>query len=569
MTLIRRPMGFAVAVMLISSSYASAQFGFKTFLEPEEMRVDLDSLVAWATAIHPRSSDAVTMAEVRTSADAASQTFAAGAPSVMFPVLIHRTLAPLEDVHTGIDWGRWSHEAASFSGFWAGTFEVIDQDGEIMALSASGDVVERIFDRPAANCFPHQFQQGLSADWSAATLSDRIAAVAPAWVPMICGETGLPMDIRSVQVPSPAGLSWSWADNGGTLHLQVESFQVGSWRDYKKRVSSLSDEAESKAISKVVIDMRDNGGGEQARALLLASLFTSEAFVQFHETIDVRGSEDLRAWARRKIPPFRRIGLGIKKHFADDAAYAAAMLRTRPGAMAHLTGHTWPAARLRIFDNAQVEVLTNGRTASAAAVFAEWLIDHRDAEVRGIPAYGRTNRVCGNVIQKRLPHSQIPVTIASVCWSSPGESRPLHVDHWQFNASTSQEMPPFLKALLEAMRRESTVFSEALLENFAQSALSIVEHHDQLKSDLASQQRALENLPAGAQVTESGVPIDVAMNELLDNQRDAKDQRDAALRLLLPMSTWLTFDRMLKPERPAVLHFGIHDRMNCNVCKPE
>lgn len=569
MTFIRRPMGFAVAAMLAGTPCASAQSEFKAFLQPEEIQADLDSLVSWVSTIHPRMADAERISELRSGAAAAGQTFAAGAPSLMFPVLIHRTLAPVEDVHTGIHWGLWSQETAALHGYWAGTFEVINPDGDVVAMSASGDVVERISDRPAANSFPHQFQQGLSADWSAATLSDRIAAVAPAWVPMICGETGLPVDERAVDPPEPAGLSWSLDDDSGTLHLQVESFQVGSWRTFKQRVHALRGHAEDTSIRQVVIDLRNNGGGEQARALLLASLFTLEDFVQFLETIHIRGSVALRHWARKEIPPLRRIGLGIRKHFRADAAYAAAMLRTRPGAVAHLEGLTWQADRSGRFEKAQIKVLTNGRTASAAAVFAEWLNNHRDADVSGIPAYGRTNRVCGNVIQKRLPHSQIPVTIASVCWSSPGESRPLQVDNWAFMASLPAAMPPFLTALLDAMRQESTVFSDAVLENFAQAALPIIENHEQVKSDLSARQVALENLPAGAQFTESGVPIDEALNGLLDNQREAKDKRDAALRTLLPMQTWSTFDRLLKPAKPAVLHFGIHDRMNCNVCKPE
>lgn len=569
MTFFLRPTGFAVAAMLACAPFASAQSDFKSFLQPADIHADLDSLVAWVTTIHPWSADPATIAELRSIADAASQTFAAGAPSLMFPVLIHRTLAPVEDVHTGVDWGLWSREAGAVSGFWPGTFEVVNPGGEVVALSATGDVVDRIFDRPVTNCFPHQFQQGLAADWPAATLSDRIAAVAPAWVPMICGEQGLPLNERIVAEPAPAGLLWSWDDDGEILRLQIESFQVGSWREFKNRLKTLRDQAEVKPIRRVVIDLRNNGGGEQARALLLASLFTSEDFVQFHESIEVRGSEDLRHWAQKEIPLFRRLGLGIKKHFQDDAAYAAAMLRTRPGDIAYLNGFSWPADRSQVFRSVPIEVLTNGRTASAAAVFAEWLKDDRDAQILGIPAYGRTNRVCGNAIQKRLPHSQIPVTIASVCWTRPGESRPFVVDQWQFNISSLQKMPPFLSALLDAMRREPMVFSDAVVENFAQAALPIVVHHDELKADLASQQIALENLPGGAQFSESGVPIDEALNELLNKQREAKDERDAGLRMLLPMQTWSTFDRLLKPEKPAVLHFGIHDRMNCNVCKPE
>jgi hypothetical protein len=48
----------------------------------------------------------------------------------------------------------------------------------------------------------------------------------------------------------------------------------------------------------------------------------------------------------------------------------------------------------------------------------------------------------------------------------------------------------------------------------------------------------------------------------------AKLQRDEALRAACPANELARLNALLNPAKPAVLHFGIHDRMNCGVCKP-
>ena len=48
-----------------------------------------------------------------------------------------------------------------------------------------------------------------------------------------------------------------------------------------------------------------------------------------------------------------------------------------------------------------------------------------------------------------------------------------------------------------------------------------------------------------------------------------REQRKAAMRAVLPPSFQVKFDDLAQPSRPSVLHFGIHNRLDCNVCKPQ
>jgi hypothetical protein len=47
-----------------------------------------------------------------------------------------------------------------------------------------------------------------------------------------------------------------------------------------------------------------------------------------------------------------------------------------------------------------------------------------------------------------------------------------------------------------------------------------------------------------------------------------RQQRKRDIRAALPEQLRTTYDDMAQPERPAVLHFGLHNRMECVVCKP-
>ncbi len=59
-----------------------------------------------------------------------------------------------------------------------------------------------------------------------------------------------------------------------------------------------------------------------------------------------------------------------------------------------------------------------------------------------------------------------------------------------------------------------------------------------------------------------------AMNGVIAQKTACQTDRDEALRALVLPSSAQALEQWLRPARPAVLHFGIHDRMKCGVCIP-
>ena len=48
-----------------------------------------------------------------------------------------------------------------------------------------------------------------------------------------------------------------------------------------------------------------------------------------------------------------------------------------------------------------------------------------------------------------------------------------------------------------------------------------------------------------------------------------REDRRKAMRQALPDDMKRAFDELAQPNRPNVLHFGLHNRMECVVCKPQ
>ena len=48
-----------------------------------------------------------------------------------------------------------------------------------------------------------------------------------------------------------------------------------------------------------------------------------------------------------------------------------------------------------------------------------------------------------------------------------------------------------------------------------------------------------------------------------------RSERTAAMRGCLSQDQQRAFDQLEAPARPNVLHFGLHNRIDCAVCKPD
>jgi hypothetical protein len=67
-----------------------------------------------------------------------------------------------------------------------------------------------------------------------------------------------------------------------------------------------------------------------------------------------------------------------------------------------------------------------------------------------------------------------------------------------------------------------------------------------------------------------GAPELEVVAQVGDWQREIKavrEQRDAFVRATLTEAMQLKYDSLRSPARPSVMHFGMHDRLLCGLCK--
>ena len=60
--------------------------------------------------------------------------------------------------------------------------------------------------------------------------------------------------------------------------------------------------------------------------------------------------------------------------------------------------------------------------------------------------------------------------------------------------------------------------------------------------------------------------LQLKMNVINQQKKDVRDQRELEFLALLTEAQRATYEERIKPQKPQVLHFGIHDRAKCNVC---
>lgn len=78
---------------------------------------------------------------------------------------------------------------------------------------------------------------------------------------------------------------------------------------------------------------------------------------------------------------------------------------------------------------------------------------------------------------------------------------------------------------------------------------------------------ALQDSLEAAPISESDLLL--ALGDIREELGACREQRKQAMREALPADSQRAFDQLAQPNRPNVLHFGLHNRMDCVVCKPQ
>lgn len=530
------------------------------YITAEALESDLQSLYEWVNMLHPRHDVLDSAAFV-----GIAGRFPSGAPTFFVAAAVDEALRPLADEHTSVNMGLWSSLVAKEHGVWEGRVEVVNEAGELRWFDASGLEVDSLYGQSVAALSPAALLQSLWPGYHPATRANQVAEMGPIWAPFLATAEG--------ESPHPSGstlesIRWNWDEDSRTFRITVPTFTAGTDDEFEGRMAQLREAMESASEAGVdawEVDLRGNEGGKKLRAMMLAGLFTDQP-VSFHHSVHFQGSQALRDWGRGQVPWWKRPFV---------TGYDRAILRTKPGELSAIRAYVLPASDRVVPTGAEIRVFVDGVTGSAAAACAWWLKNEQNARLIGIPPTAQIHAVCGNTLTAILPKSGIPVRMATTCWTDSPSLFPaqvaMPVDSMVFPEASPMEKlqsdhPREHAFLLGLMAELKPLIADA--GNFERLAAPLVLACAIQLEQLNDEQEKLEGLPVGA-TTESGVEPAAAMNEVLRLKKEAVDQRNAALRLLVPMHLWPTMNAWLNPEKPAVLHFGLHDRMNCNVCKPE
>jgi septal ring factor EnvC (AmiA/AmiB activator) len=60
--------------------------------------------------------------------------------------------------------------------------------------------------------------------------------------------------------------------------------------------------------------------------------------------------------------------------------------------------------------------------------------------------------------------------------------------------------------------------------------------------------------------------LQMKVSSLNQKKKDIREMRELDIKLQLTPDQLKIYDEKIKPAKPQVLHFGIHDRANCKVC---
>lgn len=399
-----------------------------------------------------------------------------------------------------------------------------------------------------------------------------------------------PATSKSKQVP----ITWEWMpmENGQMLAiLHIRAFQSKNTRSFerqlKKGFKAVHDYNTSEQLRGLILDLRNNTGGNVALMELLLP-FIADQPVFLPHAVDIRQSAYTALAHRRDWS-----GLGILQRNREMSVFRKALKHTPIDTLVQIPFDQPALPHPRLLYDGPMAMLMNGLTASASVSLASWFVQSSRGKTYGEPPMGSVSGTFGNPQKRILPQTGITVNIATARYytgrPSSWESHPLlpdHTVHW-----TPQDLffhrDPVLEAAVSSFRhpldvntssrslepddpwwsalknriQEAGVFHDPFSwSTFEVSAMKILEmthptviYHQEALSKLEElsdqDQSALQQMHRAAIST-------------------AVESRNASILELIPIESRTEVAAMIHPSRPEVLHFGMHNRMQCIICTP-
>ena len=340
-------------------------------------------------------------------------------------------------------------------------------------------------------------------------------------------------------------LEWNVGEDHVTL--KIKSFGKGKSRTYfrvlKRGFRKLERNSKKWGTKALVIDLRGNTGGYSARMSQVLHYICDQTIKV--PAVYIRPN-DLREGNHLDTVRFDGREMGEK--------------------------HLW---------NGPTSLLIDGFSASASVSFAGVFIKEQLGPVFGEACMGARSGTFSDPVNYELPESGLNVSISSGIFSMDDEikmgMRPVAPTRWvQCNVEDLISGNDPIEGAISDWISNPDVGDESLLIDRESKVIWMeLETVYSRARDWGGQTRKAvwTILSEGDQCISElkSLRKNATLEELQRITNDIKQclsRRNTSIQIVLPLKMRTVFQELTSPNRPAVLHFGLHNRADCNVCKP-
>lgn len=384
-------------------------------------------------------------------------------------------------------------------------------------------------------------------------------------------------------------VEWGWPEEGENevVKLKISSFSEGKELRYYKDLNKGFKKLKKKDYNKLVIDLRGNLGGSAYRMKYLLNCLT-------HDSISVPSAVVVKQCKESK-ENLNQVYKGLVKWIIDkwgddneDMMELKNMALMEVGEMDTIYYSPSNHNLKNVFDG-ETCLLIDGLSASASVSFAAKFRELDLGQIIGESPMGPRTGTFANPITRRLPESNISVTISSAEFVLDSTfkrlNRPIAPDRWiQWSPEEmTLNKDPYVVAIedwikypgvsisFEFKTRESALLFKEIETVYAAER----EYSDKVRFEIFNYtieyDDKLDQIYSDIQIieksNESEEEIYSKIVEKLDEKKAIIALRNSSILIKLPAGLRPTFEELTMPGRPSVLHFGIHNRADCNVCK--
>tara|TARA_B110000444_G_scaffold260597_1_gene308221 strand:+ start:1970 stop:3832 length:1863 start_codon:yes stop_codon:yes gene_type:complete len=584
---------------------------------------DIDTLVTWVENIHPLPFARISKNRWKDVVSDAKQLVAENPSDFNMILATADILNSIHDSHTSLSLSKWKRERGDVCGRnllrFTSTKEGVFIQNDKLDLIDNGSKVIEINGKPindileiATRLSPLEGNSGLSQRRISEYLLIEVA---------LANETGYQGSVEIVindytgflvsvdyplltkkdskkiyrKIKSPEVVEWVWIDESldGIVRLNIHSFIDGPafkyfWR-INKGFAKLIEMEKNGEVDGFVIDLRGNWGGETSRMEYIYQYLTDSTFSVSNRLI-VRQCEESKVEIKKKYRGIRKWAIN---RWEEKSVYLADIKRMslleiggydtiesgveKMGEWGHYSGPTC--------------LLIDGTSISASVAFASAFLRLDRGEIFGEECMGPMEGSFANPIPRLLPNSDVYLMISSAQYMlTEGVvlgATPIAPHRWIQNSEHDlyESFDPIIRAIedwrdypLVSSRHKfkepesNTLFRELEIIYSEEPGWSGYVRKQAFEVILEADNRLAEIRRKIKEVESSSLSeeqILTSMIELNQQKKDIRSQTNSSIKLGLHRSLWTQFDKITGVNRPSVLHFGIHNRLDCNVCIPK